>query len=203
MYNKLHNHLYLGLIAHTGVAVQLGVALVNGWACAVRSPTSHPCHWCSQHVLLLGDLVALCLLPLTPPPPPSPTITHIIVQYFFFVWLYGHWHDCSTVHCVVLVTYCSNWVPSAKVHTYTRRYCTCVHSIGLVLCSLVCKTFSPSHFTATSSYPLFPAVVSLVVVVLLLIACVDLLVLALAVTTTKLNKLRAEKGHTGPAHNYS
>ena len=52
--------------------------------------------------------------------------------------------------------------------------------------------------TASSSNPLLPAVVSLVVVVLLLITCVALLVLALAVTATKLNKLRTEKGHTDP-----
>ena len=54
--------------------------------------------------------------------------------------------------------------------------------------------------TASSSYPLLPAVVSLVVVVLVLIICVTLLVLALAVTATKLNKLRAEKGGTDPSH---
>ena len=55
---------------------------------------------------------------------------------------------------------------------------------------------SDSHCTAPSSYPLFPAIVSLGVVVLLLITCVALLVLALAVTATKLNRLRAEKTHT-------
>ena len=38
--------------------------------------------------------------------------------------------------------------------------------------------------------------------VLLLITCVALLVLALAVTATKLNKLSAEKGHTDPPHYY-
>ena len=37
-------------------------------------------------------------------------------------------------------------------------------------------------------------------VVLLLITCVALLVLALAVTATKLNKSRADKGHTDPPH---
>ena len=47
-----------------------------------------------------------------------------------------------------------------------------------------------------------PAVVSLGVVVLLLISCVVLLVLALAVTATKRNKVRAEKGHTDPTHYY-
>ena len=40
-------------------------------------------------------------------------------------------------------------------------------------------------------------------VVLLLITCVALLVLALAVTATKLNKLRAEKAHTDPLHCYN
>ena len=53
------------------------------------------------------------------------------------------------------------------------------------------------------SNPLLPAIVSLVVVVLLLITCVALLVLALAVTATKLNRLRAEKGHTDPPHYYN
>ena len=62
---------------------------------------------------------------------------------------------------------------------------------------------SDSHCTAPSSYPLLPAVVSLGVVVLLLITCVALLVLALAVTATKLNKLRAEKAHTDPLHCYN
>ena len=56
--------------------------------------------------------------------------------------------------------------------------------------------------TDPSSYPLLPAVIILVVVVLLLITCVALLVLALAVTATKLNKLRAEKGHIDPPHYY-
>ena len=40
-------------------------------------------------------------------------------------------------------------------------------------------------------------------VVLLLITCVALLALALAVTATKLNKLRAEKAHTDPLHCYN
>ena len=57
--------------------------------------------------------------------------------------------------------------------------------------------------TDPSSYPLLPAVVSLSLVVLLLITCVALLVLALAVTATKLNKLRAEKGHTDLPHCYN
>ena len=57
--------------------------------------------------------------------------------------------------------------------------------------------------TAPTSNPLLPAVASLVVVVLLLITCVALLVLALAVTATKLNKLRAEKAHTDPLHCYN
>ena len=71
-------------------------------------------------------------------------------------------------------------------------------------------TFTPpfiliSHTTCTapSNSSLLPAVVSLVVVVLLLITCVALLVLALAVTATKLNKLRAEKAHTDPLHCYN
>ena len=57
--------------------------------------------------------------------------------------------------------------------------------------------------TVPSSNPLLPAVIILVVMVLLLITCVALLVLALAVTATKLNKLRAEKGHTDPPHYYN
>ena len=59
---------------------------------------------------------------------------------------------------------------------------------------------SDSHCTAPTSNPLLPAVVSLGVVVLLLITCVALLVLALAVTATKLNRLRAEKAHTDPLY---
>ena len=62
------------------------------------------------------------------------------------------------------------------------------------------KSFNYFLSTAPSSNPLLPAVVSLGVVVLLLITCVALLVLALAVTATKLNRLRAEKGHTDPPH---
>ena len=54
----------------------------------------------------------------------------------------------------------------------------------------------------SSNLPL-PAVIILVVMVLLLITCVALLVLGLAVTATKLNKLRAEKGHTDPPHYYN
>ena len=50
------------------------------------------------------------------------------------------------------------------------------------------------HYTAPSRYPLLPAVVLLGV--LLLITCVALLALALAVTATKLNKLRTKKAHT-------
>ena len=57
--------------------------------------------------------------------------------------------------------------------------------------------------TASSSGPLLPAVVSLGVVVLLLITCVALLALALAVTATKLNKLRAEKANTDPLYYYN
>ena len=45
--------------------------------------------------------------------------------------------------------------------------------------------------------------VSLVVVVLLLITCVALLALALAVTATKLNKLRAGQAHTDPPFYYN
>ena len=55
---------------------------------------------------------------------------------------------------------------------------------------------SHTTFTAPSNSSLLPAVVSLGVVVLLLITCVALLALALAVTATKLNKLRAETAHT-------
>ena len=51
--------------------------------------------------------------------------------------------------------------------------------------------------------PLLPAVAFLVVFVLLLITCAALLVLALAVTTTKLKRLRAEKGHTDKPHYYN
>ena len=70
---------------------------------------------------------------------------------------------------------------------------TCMYSITEPLNTSLC--------TAPCSCPpslpsLLPAVVSLVVVVLLLITCVALLALALAVTATKLNKLRAEKAHT-------
>ena len=56
---------------------------------------------------------------------------------------------------------------------------------------------------ASTSDPLLPTVVFLVVVVLPLITCVALLVLALAVTATKLNRLRAEKGHTDQSHYHS
>ena len=56
--------------------------------------------------------------------------------------------------------------------------------------------------TVPSSNLPIPVVIILVVMVLLLITCVALLVLALAVTATKLNKLRAEKGHTDPPHYY-
>ena len=56
---------------------------------------------------------------------------------------------------------------------------------------------------ASSSNPLLPAVVSLVVVVLLLITCLVLLVLALAVTVNKLNKLRAKNGHNDSPHCYN
>ena len=62
---------------------------------------------------------------------------------------------------------------------------------------------SVTYSTAPSSNPLLPAVVSLGVVVLLLITCVALLVLALAVTATKLNRLRAEKGQTDSPHCYN
>ena len=54
---------------------------------------------------------------------------------------------------------------------------------------------SHTTFTAPSNSSLFPAIVPLGVVVLLLITCVALLVLALAVTATKVNKLRTEKAH--------
>ena len=62
---------------------------------------------------------------------------------------------------------------------------------------------SHTTFTASSNSSLLPAVVSLLVVVLLLITCVALLVLALAVTATKLNRLRAEKAHTDSLHCYN
>ena len=58
-------------------------------------------------------------------------------------------------------------------------------------------------FTAPSSYPLLPAVVSLGVVVLLLITCVALLVLALAVSAMKRKKVRAVKAHTDPPLYYN
>ena len=58
-------------------------------------------------------------------------------------------------------------------------------------------------FTAPSNSSLLPAVDSLSVVVLLPITCVVLLALALAVTASKLNKLRAEKAHTDPLHCYN
>ena len=60
--------------------------------------------------------------------------------------------------------------------------------------------FTPQIPPATPSFR--AAIVFLSVVVLLLITCVALLVLALAVTATKLNRLRAEKGHTDPPHYY-
>ena len=76
---------------------------------------------------------------------------------------------------------------------HTQPYCHTVVSrpLNLVYAG-VC--------TSPSSNPFLPATVFLAVVVLLLITCVALLVLALAVTATKLNKLRAEKGHTDPPH---
>ena len=58
-------------------------------------------------------------------------------------------------------------------------------------------------FPASSNNPLLPAVVSLVVVVLLFITSVVLLVFALAVTATKLNKLRANNSHVDPTHCYN
>ena len=58
-------------------------------------------------------------------------------------------------------------------------------------------------FTAPSNSSLLPAVVSLGVVILFLIICVALLALPLAVTVTKLNKLKAEKAHTDPLHCYN
>ena len=62
---------------------------------------------------------------------------------------------------------------------------------------------SYTHSTAPTSSLLLPGVVSLVVVVLLLITCVALLALALAVTATKLNKLRAENAHIDPPLYYN
>ena len=66
-----------------------------------------------------------------------------------------------------------------------------------------CKLLKLNLSTAPTSNPLLPAIVSLVVVVLLLITCAALLVLALAVTATKLNKLRAEKALTDSPHSYN
>ena len=83
----------------------------------------------------------------------------------------------------------------ASPHIHTPNHC--------VYLNLSPAPSSNFHCTAPSSYPLLPAVVSLVVVVLLLITCVALLVLALAVTATKLNKLTAEKAHTDPIHCYN
>ena len=60
-----------------------------------------------------------------------------------------------------------------------------------------------TYSTAPTSNPLLQVIVSLVVVVLLLITFVALLALALAVTATKLNKLRAEKAHIDPPHYYN
>ena len=57
--------------------------------------------------------------------------------------------------------------------------------------------------TAPFNNPSLPAIISLFVVVLLLITCVALLVLALAMTATKLKSLRAEKRHTDPPHYYN
>ena len=73
-----------------------------------------------------------------------------------------------------------------------------------ILCYPTVPSTVPStfHSTAPSSYPLLPAVVFLTVVILLLITCAALAVVALAVTANKLNKLRAEKAHTDPPHNY-
>ena len=71
----------------------------------------------------------------------------------------------------------------------------CIDQPTLCFTYLSAPSSSPLT-TAPSSYPLFPAIVSLAVVVLLLITCVALLVLALAVTATKLNRLRTEKAHT-------
>ena len=62
---------------------------------------------------------------------------------------------------------------------------------------------SLTYPSASSNNLLLPVAVSLGVVVLLLITCVALLVLALAVTATKLNRLRAKKGHTDPRQYYN
>ena len=64
-------------------------------------------------------------------------------------------------------------------------------------------TPSSSFAPVITNNPLFPVVVTLGAVVLLLITCVVLLVLALAVTATKLNKLRAEKGYSDTPHYYN
>ena len=57
-------------------------------------------------------------------------------------------------------------------------------------------------YTVSFTNGLLTAVAFLGVVILLLITCVALLVVALAVTANKLNKLRAEKSHTDPPHCY-
>ena len=69
-----------------------------------------------------------------------------------------------------------------------------MHTLKVDIICTICTT-------APSGNPLVPAIVSLVV--LLLITCVALLVLALAMTATKLNTLMAEKGHTDLAHYYN
>ena len=67
------------------------------------------------------------------------------------------------------------------LHMHTRQY---VHTY---ICTYTqdYKFVHPCVYTAPASYPLLPAVVSLLVVVLFLITCVALLALALAVTATK------------------
>ena len=62
---------------------------------------------------------------------------------------------------------------------------------------------SLTYPSASSSNPFLPVTVSLGVVVLLLITCVALLVIPLAVTATKLKRLRAEKCHTDPRQYYN
>ena len=94
--------------------------------------------------------------------------------------------------------------------TYSAHACTLsaimvtsskhAQKLPYILCYPTAPSTVPS--TAPSSNPLLPAVAFLTVVVLLLITCVALLVVALAVTASKLNKLRAEKAHTDPPHYY-
>ena len=70
------------------------------------------------------------------------------------------------------------------------------------MCSLQAVSLQDVPIPLTLS-GLLTAVVFLTVAVLLLVTGVALLVVVLAVTGNKLNKLRAEKAHTDPLHNYN